>query len=82
MELWTCTIDDCHTSPVLLGIFSTKDKAKEQAETFMQGFNPPYTLRKVVDEGLSDEALCYHIEGTSAQYFVNIEQYHLDEFSY
>lgn len=81
MELWTCTVEGYIKEHTLLGIFSTKEQAKTQAEVFMQGVDVHFEIDHAY-EGIADEVLYYENKHTQESFTFYIERYILNELSY
>ena len=79
MELWTCTVEGYAMDRALIGVFSTKENAKKQAEIFMNTVGT-HKLLETIDEAESDEALCYETLPDNERYVIYIEKYRLDQF--
>lgn len=82
MELWTCTVEGYIKEHTLLGIFSTKEQAKTQAEVFMQGVDMHFEMIDHANEGIADEVLYYETKRTQETFTFYIERYILNELSY
>ena len=87
MKLWTCMmIDNDYPDSTLLGIFSTREKAEEQARIWIEGVTEhrgEVNDREVNNE-TGEEIIYYRARNGRAydHYTAHIEIYTLDEMSY
>ena len=87
MNLWTCMMTDADFGEtVLLGIFSDKFKAEEQARIWIEGVTEHRgeVNDRDLDRTTGEEIIYYRAKNgrTYDHYTAHIEQYTLDEISY
>lgn len=78
MELWTCNMRECYKGEeILLGIFSERLKAENQAQVWLAGnANGAF---EVID---SDEEYIFYRDSLGYHYTAHIEKYILNELSF
>lgn len=77
MKLYTCSMHDCtEGKDILLGIFSSRDKAKHQAQIWLSGLNESFDLIDYDNEYDFFETASNH------HYSAHYEEFNLNELSF
>lgn len=87
MELWTCSIYDCENMEnIVIGVFSTRLKAEEQARVWIEGVmeHQAECYDRKVNTPTFEETIYYRTLLDLGYYYhtVRIECFTLDEMSY
>lgn len=80
MKVWTCTMTDCYFGEtVLLGVFSTRSTAEQQAQIWLTGETEGDF--RLLD---ADDEYIYYCHGSERKYkyTAHLEEFNLNEFSY
>jgi len=80
MKVWTCTMTDCYFGEtVLLGVFSTRNTAEQQAQIWLTGETEG--AFKLID--IDDDYMYYcNIYEKKYKYTAHFEEFTINEFSY